>query len=66
MTGRPYCHEHFHARFGFVCADCGRPIVDEEPLVVLGRKYHNGCLKCTLCRADMGDGAQIKVHRAEG
>ena len=62
---KPYCEQHYYAKFGEPCAKCGKNI-EGQPLVALGQKWHPECFTCAHCDKLLGEGIQVfpKVGRS--
>ncbi|KAI6216877.1 LIM domain only protein 3 [Aphelenchoides fujianensis] len=45
------------------CAGCGLKIRDQFALEVIGRKFHDSCLKCACCNGLLADLSRICYHR---
>jgi hypothetical protein len=62
-SGNPQCEQCFLAQ-AETCTTCRQPILKGDCLVVLNRKYHDGCLACVACEKRFEKGG--KVFQREG
>ncbi|KAI6190572.1 LIM domain only protein 3-like isoform X3 [Aphelenchoides bicaudatus] len=45
------------------CAGCQKPILDQYALQVIGRYFHDDCLKCACCNGPLADLSRICYYR---
>ena len=63
INGKPihdYCYKSLTGPF---CNCCSRPIIGCDSISCLGKQYHPGCLRCSVCQANIGANEKVESYK---